>query len=132
MIPWAMPGDLLITVKPFLVPPGTGKVVIARPYFVDDGERLPPIAHRIIGGGPGQWQTQGDANPEPDSWTVNEVDKVVIGKISKRAVPYAAAGIAMFVVLVLLWPGSSLIDDDDEIGPPPTGPPVLFYWPPDA
>ena len=132
MIPWAMPGDVLIVVKPNVSAPGIGRVVVSRPYFVQGGDRLPPIGHRIIGGQPGNWQTKGDANPEPDAWTVTEVDKVVIGRIPAKIVPYAAAGLAMIVVLALLWPGSTIIHDDDDIGPPPTGPPVLFYWPPDA
>lgn len=130
MVPWAVPGDLLITVNPRVYAPGIGNVVVARPYFTEGGDRLPPIAHRIIGGGPEGWETKGDANPEPDGWVVREVDKVVIAKFNKRIVPYASAGLAMFVVMALLWPSRYV--DDDDIGPPPTGSPILYYWPPDA
>lgn len=108
MVPAFDPGDLVITVNPRIVAPSVGTVVVAEPYFTDGGEQLPPIAHRIIGTQPGGWQTQGDANPEPDGWTVRDQDisGVVVTSVSTGFArdPRWIAAIVGLAALVWLWP----------------------------
>lgn len=108
MVPSFGPGDLVITVSPRIVAPEVGKVVVAEPYFTEGGEQLPPIAHRIIGTQSGGWRTQGDANPEPDGWTVRAQDirRVVIASVPMDFArdPRWIAGLVGFAALVWLWP----------------------------
>lgn len=124
MVPAFDPGDLVITVSPRVVAPEVGRVVVAEPYFTEGGDRLPPIAHRIIGTQEGGWKTQGDANPEPDGWTVRDQD---ITSVVVTSVPMDFAGdprwiaaLVGFGALVWLWPRS---------GSAPTYSPQVGNWP---
>lgn len=108
MVPAIYPADMVVGVHPRLVSPQVGKIVVAEPYFTEGGEQLPPIAHRIIGTQSGGWETQGDANPNPDGWTVRDQDitHVVVATLPTRYArdPRIIAGIVGVAALVMLWP----------------------------
>lgn len=112
MVPTFDPGDLIVVVNPRIVEPDIGKVVVARPFFTEGGDQLPPIAHRIIDTQPGGWKTQGDANPNPDGWTVRDQDisSVVVTSIPMgfASDPRWIAAIVGFAALVWLWPRGSV------------------------
>ena len=111
MVPAIYPADVVIGVSPQINSPGIGDVVVAEPYFTEGGEKLPPIAHRIIGTQQGGWETQGDANPNPDGWIVRDADitHTVVATLPMRHSrdPRVIAGIVGIAALVVLWPRNS-------------------------
>lgn len=108
MVPAFYPADMVIGVSPQVKKPDIGDVVVAEPYFTEGGDKLPAIAHRIIGSQRGGWETQGDANPNPDGWIVRDVDisHVVVGSIPMRYAkdPRLIAAIVGISALVMFWP----------------------------
>lgn len=108
MVPAFYPADMVIGVSPQVKKPGIGDVVVAEPYFTEGGDKLPAIAHRIIDTQRGGWETQGDANPNPDGWIVRDEDisHVVVGSIPMRYAkdPRIIAAIVGVSALVMLWP----------------------------
>lgn len=118
MRPTLQPGDVVIGVKPWLSAPAVGKVVVATPDFAVNGDRLPPIAHRIIDraeSGTG-WVTKGDYNPEADGWTVRpgDVQRVMVAHLPVRWVqsPLVIVGAITLLALAWLWPRKPVHEDD--------------------
>lgn len=142
MRPELYPGDVVIGVRPSTSAPEIGDVVVATPEFVKGGERMPPIAHRIIGksdDGRG-WVTQGDFNPEPDAWTVypQDVQRVMIAHLPVKYVQSPIVIVVAFglLALVWLWPRTVVEDPDEEadasMGVVGQGTAVVQQWPPQA
>jgi signal peptidase I len=108
MVPSFYPADVLVAVSPRVIPPTVGDVVVAEPYFTAGGERLPPIAHRIVDIKADGWVTKGDANPEADGWTVRDEDitHVMVTSLPMRHVtnPLWFAVVLGLLVLYALWP----------------------------
>jgi signal peptidase len=103
--------------------PEVGDVVVFDPPL-RSGSR-PLVIHRIVGGGPDGWITQGDGNPNVDPWQPTDADVVGIARghlpggarfLSLFTNPLFFAVLAGLAVVVLAWPrqqrGPS--DEDDE------------------
>ena len=116
MIPAVNPGDILITVKPSLVTPQVGKIVVyAGKKF--DGTVVGSFAHRIIDGDTETGFTvKGDANPDPDTQkpTLDEIEGVVFFRV-----PFLGRLLQPQVLMLLLLIGfgislvwSALRDDE--------------------
>lgn len=142
MRPELYPGDLVIGVRPSLVAPQVGDIVVATPKFAENSDRMPPIAHRIIGvseDGKG-WVTKGDYNPEPDAWTAypEDVAKVIVGHVPVRFVQRPIVIVVAFALLALvwLWPRAVVEESDEEQGASAgvvgQGTAVVQQWPPQA
>lgn len=108
-------GDLVITWKE---PVEIGDVVLFRVPEGEPGEGN-PVIHRVIGGGPYGWQTQGDNMPMPDIWQPSNQD--ILG-VAKFQVPFDArylallrswwfiSGAAGLAVALVMWPDET--EDD--------------------
>lgn len=102
-------GDVVITWKE---PVEVGDVILFRVPAGEPGEGN-PVIHRVIGGGPGGWETQGDNMPIPDIWRPSGRD--VLG-VAKFRIPLDAwylallrswwfvSGAAGLTVALMLWP----------------------------
>lgn len=102
-------GDVVITWRQ---PVEVGDVVLFRVPAGEPGEGN-PVIHRVIGGGPGGWETRGDNMPAPDIWRPSgrEVLGVAAFEIPLdsrylallRSWWFVAAAAGLSVALVL-WP----------------------------
>ena len=116
MIPAVNPGDILITVKPSLVAPQVGKIVVYTGKKFD-GTVVGSFAHRIIDGDAETGFTvKGDANPDPDTQkpTLDEIEGVVFFRV-----PFLGRLLQPQVLMLLLLIGfgislvwSALRDDE--------------------
>lgn len=101
-------GDLAITWR---MEPEVGDAVL---YLVPDGQAAgQPVIHRIVGGDPSGWITQGDNNANPDEWlpaTDHVLGEVVMSvPAGGRALwflrsPIAVAALAGTAVGLWMWP----------------------------
>ena len=116
MIPAVNPGDILITVKPSLVTPQVGKIVVYTGKKFD-GTVVGSFAHRIIDGDTKTGFTvKGDANPDPDTQkpTLDEIEGVMFFRV-----PFLGRLLQPQVLMLLLLIGfgislvwSALRDDE--------------------
>ena len=116
MIPAVNPGDILITVKPSLVAPQVGKIVVYTGKKFD-GTVVGSFAHRIIDGDAKTgFSLKGDANPDPDTQkpTLDEIEGVVFFRV-----PFLGRLLQPQVLMLLLLIGfgislvwSALRDDE--------------------
>ena len=116
MIPAVNPGDILITVKPSLVAPQVGKIVVYTGKKFD-GTVVGSFAHRIIDGDAKTGFTvKGDANPDPDTQkpTLDEIEGVMFFRV-----PFLGRLLQPQVLMLLLLIGfgislvwSALRDDE--------------------
>ena len=116
MIPAVNPGDILITVKPSLVTPQVGKIVVYTGKKFD-GTVVGSFAHRIIDGDAKTGFTvKGDANPDPDTQkpTLDEIEGVMFFRV-----PFLGRLLQPQVLMLLLLIGfgislvwSALRDDE--------------------
>ncbi|MSX76935.1 MAG: signal peptidase I [Actinobacteria bacterium] len=116
MIPAVNPGDILITVKPSLVAPQVGKIVVYTGKKFD-GTVVGSFAHRIIDGDAKTgFSVKGDANPDPDTQkpTLDEIEGVVFFRV-----PFLGRLLQPQVLMLLLLIGfgislvwSALRDDE--------------------
>ena len=116
MIPAVNPGDILITVKPSLVTPQVGKIVVYTGKKFD-GTVVGSFAHRIIDGDAKTgFSVKGDANPDPDTQkpTLDEIEGVVFFRV-----PFLGRLLQPQVLMLLLLIGfgislvwSALRDDE--------------------
>jgi len=111
-------GDVVLTWKQ---PVELGDVILYRVPQASPGAGN-PVIHRVIGGGPSGWETQGDNMAKPDTWRPSDGDVLGV-TLFKVPLDYrflallrswwfvsAAAG---FAVALMLWP-----DDPGAAGPP--------------
>ena len=116
MIHAVNPGDILITVKPSLVAPQVGKIVVYTGKKFD-GTVVGSFAHRIIDGDAKTgFSVKGDANPDPDTQkpTLDEIEGVVFFRV-----PFLGRLLQPQVLMLLLLIGfgislvwSALRDDE--------------------
>lgn len=112
MTPTYLLGDLAITWR---TTPEIGDVILYRvPEGPGEGQ---PVIHRIVGGNPAAWVTQGDNSAKQDRWTPAAED--VLGSVwisipsAGRAIwflrsPLAIAALAGFAVTLWMWPTDDL------------------------
>lgn len=102
-------GDLVVTWR--AGEPRVGDIVL---YTVPDGPAAgQPVIHRIVGGGPDGWVTQGDNVAQPDRWRPTHSDilgrQVVHVPAGGRGLwflrsPLAVAALAGLAVMLWVWP----------------------------
>jgi signal peptidase len=114
--------------------PKVGDVVAFDPPIDNPGRPL--VIHRIVGGDPDGWVTQGDGNEFTDPWEPPSSDVVgiatfripLVGRlIPLLATPTFYAAILGLATITLLWPRAKAPPDDDAEPPGdgdgPPGPP---------
>ncbi len=117
MIPVYKPTDIVLTLSPELIKPAIGDAIVFQTDYAS--QRIPPHVHRIVGTFPdGPWQTQGDANPEPDGWRVqpSDIKGVVFFSVPGALLrsPLLIGGLLFLVVLVGCWPRKGKDEDKDK------------------
>ena len=105
-------GDVVVTWKE---PLEVGDVILFRVPAGEPGEGN-PVIHRVVGSGPGGWETQGDNMALPDTWRPTDSD--ILG-VAKFQIPFDArylallrswwfvSGAAGLAVALMLWPGET-------------------------
>jgi signal peptidase len=101
-------GDVAITWK---TEPAVGDVVL---FSIPDGPaKGEPVIHRIVGGDPSGWITQGDNNANPDEWkpTNADVHGAVVFALPMGRSPlwvfgskFGVAAVAGMAVALWMWP----------------------------
>lgn len=78
MVPTFAAGDVVVAVSDEFSPPSVGDIVIFKGTMLS-GEAVGPFAHRIVGGDPSGWVTQGDANDVADTFRSTSTE--IMGKV---------------------------------------------------
>lgn len=102
-------GDVVIIVSPEIRKPAIGEIAVFNYYNIERTELVGLFTHRIVAGNDQSgWQTQGDANAEPDTTPVlrQDISGVVIGwipLIGYALQPQVLLALLSLTVLVYLF-----------------------------